>query len=133
MSTLRTLSLLGTAFGGIIAVKVSTQCRPPANSHEAGLLAFYEVPATFSLGGAPEQRSIGAVDVGAAATPVRSPNAALTHPQYCYQYTTNNTKLASAFARPRIVIATRVTFTPSWWAPSWCSERCLHALEHHDE
>jgi hypothetical protein len=104
MSILRTLRILGTAFGGIIGGKVSAQCRPPAASHEARLLAFYEVPATFSPGGAPEQLSRGAVAVGAEATPVRTPNAALTHPQYCYQYTTNNTKLASAFARPRIVI-----------------------------
>jgi hypothetical protein len=88
----------------IIGRNASAQCRPPASSHEARLLAFYEVPAAFSLGAAPRQLRRGAVEVGVEALPVPSPNAALTHPEYCYQYTTNNTKLAPVFGRPRIMV-----------------------------
>ncbi|HEY7236722.1 MAG TPA: hypothetical protein VH539_21360 [Gemmatimonadaceae bacterium] len=111
MSILRIASALGVALGSIIAGDAGGQCRPPANSHEARLLAFYEVPATFSLGAAPERLPAGAIEVGAEAAPVPSPSAALTHPEYCYQYTTNNTKLASLFGRPRIVVGLPLAMT----------------------
>jgi hypothetical protein len=111
MSTFRIASVLGVALGSIIAGEAAAQCRPPANSHEARLLAFYEVPAIFSLGAAPERLPVGAIEIGAEGTPVPSPNAALTHPEYCYQYTTNNTKLASLFGRPRIVVGLPAAMT----------------------
>lgn len=111
MSIVRTASLLSFTLGSIIAGDAAAQCRPPASSHEARLLAFYEVPAIFSLGAAPERPRAGAIEVGAEAVPVPSPNAALTHPQYCYQYTTNNTKLASLFGRPRIVLGLPAAMT----------------------
>jgi hypothetical protein len=82
----------------------AAQCRPPATSHEARLLAFYEVPAAFSLGAAPKRLPAGAVEIGGEVLPVPSPNVALVHPDYCYQYTTNNTKLAPVFGRPRILV-----------------------------
>jgi len=111
MSTFRIASAIGVALGSIIAGEAAAQCRPPANSHEARLLVFYEVPAIFSLGAAPERLPAGAIEVGAEAAPVPSPNAALTHPEYCYQYTTNNTKLASLFGRPRIVVGLPAAMT----------------------
>jgi hypothetical protein len=95
---------LGAALGTIAVATASAQCRPPASSHEARLLAFYEVPAVFTMGGAPEHLSAGAVSVGGEAIPVPSPDPLLTHPDYCYQNTANNTKLAPVFARPRLVI-----------------------------
>jgi hypothetical protein len=107
---------LGTALAPVTA---AAQCRPPTSSHEARLLAFYEVPAVFALGSAPERLPAGAIKVGAEAEPVPSPNAALTHPQYCYQYTTNNTKLASLFGRPRLTIGLpgAMTFEASYLPP----------------
>ena len=111
MSIFRIASVLGVALGSVIAGAAAAQCRPPARSHEARLLAFYEVPATFSLGAAPERLPAGAIELGAEATPVPSPNAALTHPEYCYQYTTNNTKLASLFGRPRLVVGLPAAMT----------------------
>jgi hypothetical protein len=111
MSTFKTAGLLGVTLGSIIAGDAAAQCRPPANSHEARLLAFYEVPAIFSLGAAPERLRTGAIEVGAEAVPVPSPNAVLTHPEYCYQYTTNNTKLASLFGRPRIALGLPAAMT----------------------
>jgi hypothetical protein len=83
---------------------VVAQCRPPATSHEARLLAFYEVPAMFTMASAPERLSPGAITVAAEAIPVPSPDPTLTHPDYCYQNATNNTKLAPVFGRPRAVV-----------------------------
>jgi hypothetical protein len=100
-STATSIGALGSMF---LSAAAAAQCRPPASSHEARLLAFYEAPMVFSMGSAPERLAPGAWRVGAEAIPVPSPNAALTHPEYCYQYTTNNTKLASLFGRPRISI-----------------------------
>ena len=94
---------LAVALGTIPFVAAAAQCRPPASSHEARLLAFYEAPALFSMGSAPERLAPGAVRIGGEAIPVPSPDPAITHPSFCYQYTTNNTKLAPLFARPRII------------------------------
>jgi len=95
---------VAAALGTIPFVAVGAQCRPPASSHEARLLAFYEAPALFSMGSAPERRAAGAVSIGGEAIPVPSPDPAITHPSFCYQYTTNNTKLAPVFARPRVIV-----------------------------
>ena len=100
LHTAAALAALGTiAFGA-----AGAQCRPPATSHEARLLAFYEAPVLFSIGSAPERLAAGALSIGGEAVPVPSPDPALTHPSFCYQYTTNNTKLAPLFARPRIIV-----------------------------
>src|SRR5690242_19540210 len=95
---------LAAALGTIAFGAARAQCRPPASSHEARLLAFYEAPVLFSMGSAPERLVPGAVRIGGEAIPVPSPDPALTHPSFCYQYTTNNTKLAPLFGRPRIVV-----------------------------
>ena len=47
------------ALAGLVATSVEAQCRPPANSHEARLLAFYEAPLVFSMAGAPTQLAAG--------------------------------------------------------------------------
>lgn len=98
------VAALAAALGTIPFLAAAAQCRPPASSHEARLLAFYEAPALFSMGSAPEKVAPGAVSVGGEAIPVPSPDPAITHPSFCYQYTTNNTKLAPLFARPRIIV-----------------------------
>jgi hypothetical protein len=97
----------------------SAQCRPPANSHEARLLAFYEAPIVFSMSSAPERLSAGAIRIGAEMIPVPSPDPALQHPNYCYANTTNNTRLAPVFGRPRLTvglpagIAAEVSYLPN--------------------
>ena len=92
------------ALGAVAFRAAGAQCRPPASSHEARLLAFYEAPVLFTMGSAPERLAPGALSIGAEAIPVPSPDPVLTHPSFCYQYTTNNTKLAPLFGRPRIVV-----------------------------
>jgi hypothetical protein len=80
------------------------QCRPPNNSNEARLLAFYEAPIVFSMADAPERLAPGAVRVGVEGAPIPTPNAALQHTHLCYQSTTQSTRLAPAFGRPRVTV-----------------------------
>jgi len=105
-------SLVATAaFGVIVSTNaVGAQCRPPASSHEARLLAFYEAPFAFSMPAAPEQLTAGTLRLGAEAIPVPSPSSDLQHPTYCYQNTTNNTKLAPLLGRPRLAFALPAAF-----------------------
>ncbi len=92
------------AIAGVTATNVEAQCRPPANSHEARLLAFYEAPLVFSMPGAPTSIRAGEVSVAAEAGNVPSPSPALQRPQFCYQPHSENTKLTPAFGRPRITL-----------------------------
>lgn len=96
------VSMFATLGTMLLATRVEGQCRPPAKSHEARLLAFYEAPIIYSMSGAPERLGTGAVRIGAEVIPVPSPDPALQHPEYCYANTTNNTKLAPVFGRPRL-------------------------------
>ena len=97
--------LLATLFALMaIAVRAEGQCRPPADSHEARLLAFYEAPLVFSIAAAPARLAAGELRVGAEAGNVPSPSPDLQRPEFCYQPHSENTKLAPAFGRPRITL-----------------------------
>lgn len=96
--------VIAVAAAALAVPAALAQCRPPASSHEARLLAFYEVPALFSMAAAPTLLERGTVIVGGEAEPVPSPSQVLTHPDYCYQHTTNNTRLAPVFGRPRLTV-----------------------------
>ena len=88
----------------LATTSLGAQCRPPANSHEARLLAFYEAPLVFSMAAAPTQLVAGELRVAAEAGNVPSPSATLQRPEYCYQAHSENTKLTPAFGRPRIML-----------------------------
>ena len=93
------------AFASALAtVPAAAQCRPPAGSHEARLLAFYEAPTAFTMPAAPERPRAGGLDIGAEAVPVPSPSAALRHPEFCYENAATDTRLAPLFGRPRLTI-----------------------------
>jgi hypothetical protein len=104
MITIRLAPAMAALGAACLSSTAAAQCRPPAGSHEAKLLAFYEAPIVFSMAAAPERLSPGAIRVGGEAIPVPSPNPALQHPEYCYANTTNNTKLAPIFGRPRLTV-----------------------------
>jgi hypothetical protein len=99
---MKSITLL--ALAGLAATSVEAQCRPPANSHEARLLAFYEAPLVFSMAGTPTHLAAGELLVAAEAGNVPSPSAALQRPEFCYQPHSENTKLTPAFGRPRITL-----------------------------
>lgn len=88
----------------LLASRGDAQCRPPASSHEARLLAFYEAPLVFSFAAAPERLSPGDVLLGVEAGNIPSPRVALRQPEFCYQPHTENTRLTAAFGRPRVAI-----------------------------
>jgi hypothetical protein len=122
----------------LFAMKADAQCRPPANSHEARLLAFYEAPIAFSMSSAPEQLRPGAVRIGAEMIPVPSPNPALQHPDYCYANTTNNTRVAPVFGRPRLTVglparfAAEVSYLPNVTVSAAQASLVSVALTHAD-
>jgi hypothetical protein len=99
---MKSIALLALAC--LAATSVEAQCRPPANSHEARLLAFYEAPLVFSMAGAPMPMVAGELRVAAEAGNVPSPSAALQRPEFCYQPHSENTKLTPVFGRPRIML-----------------------------
>src|SRR6185437_13437869 len=45
----RVTSVAALAFGVSLGADANAQCHPPANSHEARLLAFYEAPVAFTM------------------------------------------------------------------------------------
>jgi hypothetical protein len=100
----RVVALVAALLGAAYAARLGAQCRPPASSHEARLLAFYSAPIIFSPATAPEPLPAGAVRVGAEAAPIPIPNAALRRTTLCYQSTTQSTRLAALFSRPRVTV-----------------------------
>ena len=92
------------ALAGMAATSVEAQCRPPRNSHEARLLAFYEAPLVFSMAAAPTRLAAGELRVAAEAGNVPSPSAVLQRPEFCYQPHSEHTRLTPAFGRPRITL-----------------------------
>ncbi|HKG90319.1 MAG TPA: hypothetical protein VKA84_00430 [Gemmatimonadaceae bacterium] len=100
----RVVALLAALGGAARAAPLGAQCRPPASSHEARLLAFYAAPVAFSPATAPERMPAGAVRVGAEGAPVPVPDAALRQTSLCYQSSTQSTRLAPLFGRPRVTL-----------------------------
>jgi len=99
------------ALAGLATTRIEAQCHPPANSHEARLLAFYETPLVFSMAGAPTQLVAGELSIVAEAGNVPSPSAALQRPEFCYQPHSENTRLTPAFGRPRIMLGLPAGFS----------------------
>ena len=96
--------LLGVALGAGRPAQADAQCRPPASSHEARLLAFYAAPLAFSPATAPAPVRAWSVRVGVEGAPVPVPDAALQQTGFCYQRTTQSTRLAPFFGRPRVTV-----------------------------
>jgi hypothetical protein len=80
------------------------QCRPPNDSHEARLLAFYALPTIFSADPAAGQLPTGAIRLSVEGAPIPVPSASLRSTDYCYTSRTQNTTLARFFGRPRLAI-----------------------------
>jgi len=87
-----------------ITATADAQCRPPGNTHEARLLAFYEAPLVFSFAHAPTPLQAGDVTFGAEVGNVPSPSAEIQRPEYCYQPHSEHTTLTPVFGRPRLTI-----------------------------
>jgi len=86
------------------AAPVAAQCRPPQNSNEAKLLAFYEAPVAFGVDAAPTTLAPGAVRVSLEVEPMPTPNNAIEQTHFCFESKGENTRLSPIFGRPRVTI-----------------------------
>lgn len=87
-----------------VSVPLSAQCRPATDSNEAKLLAFYTAPLSFSPASTPLISDRMRLRLGFEGGPVPSPGAELRRTGACFTQKTENTELASFFARPRITL-----------------------------
>lgn len=114
-SAVRAVLLAAAAL--LVAVPVSgywtsalAQCRPPRNSNEARLLAFYSVPVVFSADAASLVLPPGALRLSAEGALVPTPSATLQHTDYCYTGRAENTSLTRFFGRPRLAVGLPMGF-----------------------
>ena len=93
-----------SAMGVLAAAPAGAQCRPPRNSHEARLLAFYSVPLVFTADPGAIGESPARLRISAEGAYVPTASATLQRTDYCYTGRAEHTGLTSFFGRPRIAI-----------------------------
>ena len=86
------------------AVPAAAQCRPPENSNEAKLLAFYSAPIAFGIDAAPMTLAPGSIRVSVEVEPMPTPNDQIEQTHVCFTSKGENTRLSPIFGRPRIMI-----------------------------
>ena len=79
------------------------ECRPPKDSSEAKLLAFFAAPIAFSPAGHAERLAPGAVRLSFDLTYVPKPGADIRRASFCNRKS-ENTSLSPVFPRPRIAV-----------------------------
>jgi hypothetical protein len=84
------------------ATGLSAQCRPPAGSHEARLLAFYSVPAVFTTDPGSVDLARGDIRLSMEGTYVPTASTSLQHTEFCYTGKAEHTGLTHFLGRPRI-------------------------------
>jgi hypothetical protein len=80
------------------------QCRPPHDSHEARLLAFYSVPIVFSTDPGTIGLPAGAIRLSGEGVYVPTPSAELQQTSDCYAGKPDHTNLTPFFGRLRLAI-----------------------------
>lgn len=88
---------------GLLPAAARAQCRPPENSNEAKLLAYYAAPIVFAPQGAPA-RPKRALTLGGELTYIPEPDASLQHTGLCFTPKQESTQLSPVFPRPRVAI-----------------------------
>ena len=104
VALLRSLTLI--TLHGVVCAVAAAQCRPPKNSNEAKLLAFYGMPIVFSADptsvAAPTSAPTLRLSMEGAYVP--SPPASIQRADNCYTGHVENTSLAKFFGRPRLSV-----------------------------
>jgi hypothetical protein len=98
--------MIAVSFLAVVALSGSLsagECRPPKDSSEAKLLAFFAAPIAFSPAGHAERLAPGAVRLSFDLTYVPTPAADIRRASYC-QRKSENTELSPIFPRPRLAI-----------------------------
>jgi len=99
------LAIILAVAPAVAASRVEAQeCEAPAASNEAKLLAFYEAPMAYSLDAAPRVAAPGSIRISMEVEPMPTPSESIQNTGYCFQSKTENTRLSSVFARPRVTI-----------------------------
>jgi hypothetical protein len=104
-SMLRTAITLAVGAVALGATTATAQCRPPRNSHEARLLAFYSVPLVFTADPGAIGESPARLRISLEGAYVPTASATLQHTDFCYTGRAEHTGLTSFFGRPRVAIA----------------------------
>lgn len=106
------LVLIALSTSAAPAARLAAQvCTPPADSHEARLLAFYSAPLAFSPAAAPAVSRAGSVRIDVEVEPMPTPSATIRQSSLCYQAKEENTKLAPVFGRPRVTVGLPAGFS----------------------
>lgn len=88
-----------------LVAQTGVTCRPPEESNEAKLLAFFATPIAFSAGGMADGLAPWRVRLAFDAAYVPSPSREMQQPEACYAVRkTENTDLSPVFPRPRIAV-----------------------------
>jgi hypothetical protein len=88
-----------------LPAQTGVTCRPPEESNEAKLLAFFATPIAFSPGGMADGLAPWRVRLAFDAAYVPSPSREMQQPEACYAVRkTENTDLSPVFPRPRIAV-----------------------------
>lgn len=103
-ATARMCSAAAVLAVAMAAVPAAAQCRPPASSNEAKLLAFYSAPVAYSVDAAPEHVAPWSVRLSFEVEPMPTPNAAIQQTHLCFENKGENTRLSPIFGRPRVTI-----------------------------
>jgi len=92
-------------FSALTAVQALAggECRPPKDSSEAKLLAWFAAPIAFSPAGHSERLAPGAVRLSFDLTYVPAPGRDISRASYC-QRKSENTDLSPVFPRPRLAV-----------------------------
>ena len=91
------------AFVSLVATVGAGECRPPKDSSEAKLLAFFAAPIAFSPAGNAGRLAPGAVRLSFDLTYVPTPSADIRRASFC-QRKSENTELSPVFPRPRLAV-----------------------------
>jgi len=92
--------------GAVVAAAralAGAECRPPKDSSEAKLLAFFAAPIAFSPAGNAGLLAPGAVRLSFDLTYVPTPGADIRRASFC-QRKSENTELSPVFPRPRLAV-----------------------------
>jgi hypothetical protein len=87
-----------------IPATAAAQCRVPASSNEARLLAYYAAPLAFAALGAPRSLPLGGIVLAMEATYIPAPPDALRQTSICFRPKEENTHLSPLLPRPRVVV-----------------------------
>jgi len=100
-SALRIVAACGAS--AMMAGMAGAQCRPPKNSNEARLLAYYSAPVVMSPQIMPPGVTNARVTLGGEVTYVPRPDPTLQRSGRCFMPKEESTHLTSILPRPRIV------------------------------